>query len=115
MEYTKDSLETVRKNLAQGKAVLLDVRELGEWKQGHLADATLLPLSELRKMAKEEELRDKIVKDLPRDKIIYCHCGSGVRVINATQLLEKEGVKIQPLEAGYKDLLEAGFPRGSQP
>jgi len=111
VEYTKDGYDTVREKLAQGKAVLIDVREAGEWKQGHLADATLMPLSDLRKMSKDTELRDSVLRALPQDKIIYCHCASGVRVITATQILEKLGYKIRPLEAGYKELLEAGFPR----
>ncbi len=111
VEYTKDGYDTVREKLAQGKAVLIDVREAGEWKQGHLADATLMPLSDLRKMSKDIELRDSVLRALPQDKIIYCHCASGVRVITATQILEKLGYKIRPLEAGYQELLEAGFPR----
>jgi len=111
VEYTKDSFDAVLENLAQRKAVLIDVREAGEWKQGHLADATLIPLSELRKMSKDPQVRDSIVDRLPQDKIIYCHCASGVRVITATQILEKLGYKIRPLEAGYKELLEVGFPR----
>lgn len=115
VEYTKDSYGTVLENLAQGKAVLIDVREVGEWKQGHLADATLIPLSELRKMSKDGKLRDGLVESLPQDKVIYCHCASGVRVITATQILEKFGFKIRPLEAGYKQLLEAGFPPARQP
>lgn len=115
VEYTKDNFETVRKNLSDRKAVLIDVREAGEWKQGHLADAELLPLSELRKSTKDAQIRERVVESLPRDKIIYCHCASGVRVITATQILETLGFKIRPLEAGYQELLEAGFPRGSQP
>jgi rhodanese-related sulfurtransferase len=115
VEYTTDSYDTVLKNLAQGKAVLIDVREVGEWKQGHLADATLIPLSALRKMAKDAEVRDRVVESLPTDKIIYCHCASGVRVITATQILDKFGYKIRPLEAGYGELVEKGFPRAKQP
>lgn len=111
VDYTKDSFDAVLENLAQRKAVLIDVREAGEWKQGHLADATLIPLSELRKMSKDPQVRDSIINRLPQDKIIYCHCASGVRVITATQILEKLGYKIRPLEAGYKELLEVGFPR----
>src|SRR5260221_12550911 len=46
-EHTKDSLDTVRQNLAEKKAILIDVREQKECEQGHLADARLLSLSEL--------------------------------------------------------------------
>jgi len=47
-EHTKDSLETVKKNLKEKKAVLLDVREQREWDAGHLQQALLVPLSKLR-------------------------------------------------------------------
>jgi len=38
---TSDSLDDVRKAVADGKAVLVDVREQGEWDAGHLAGAVL--------------------------------------------------------------------------
>jgi rhodanese-related sulfurtransferase len=43
------SLESVKEDLAAGKAVLLDVREAGEWNDGHLQDARPLPLSQIEK------------------------------------------------------------------
>ncbi len=115
VEYTRDDHATIRRNLAQKKAVLIDVRETGEWKQGHLADATLVPLSKLRLMSQDPVIRNQVTQSLPQDKVIYCHCASGVRVITAAQILQKLGYDIQPLEAGYKELREAGFPPGQQP
>jgi phage shock protein E len=47
-EHTKDSLDTVKKNLAAKKAVLLDVREKDEWDDGHLKDAMPAPISALK-------------------------------------------------------------------
>ena len=46
---------------------------------------------------------------LPMDKIIYCHCRSGGRVLMATSILEKLGYDIRPLKAGYSELLMGGF------
>src|SRR5690606_21967495 len=41
-EYTSDDFAKVQQNLAEKKAVLIDVREVGEWKQSHLKQATLV-------------------------------------------------------------------------
>jgi hypothetical protein len=43
-DHTADSLDTVTKALADGKAVLIDVREDSEWAGGHLKDARHLAL-----------------------------------------------------------------------
>lgn len=109
-EHTEDTLATVRQNLSDKKAVLIDVREPGEWKQGHLIDASLVPLSDLKKLAADPQVKAKLEKALPKDRIIYCHCRSGVRVLSAADILGKLGYDIRPLSAGYSDLRDAGFP-----
>lgn len=106
-EHTKDSLETVQKNVAAKKAVLLDVREQDEWKDGHLEDARFAPLTELRTEAGAKRL----AKKLPRDKILYTHCVVGKRSVAAAQILRKYGYDVRPLKAGYRELLEAGFKK----
>ena len=109
-EHTKDSLDTVKENLSEKKAILIDVREQKEWDNGHLQDARLLPLSQLRQISKDSALQQKLEKDFPKDRIVYCHCGSGVRVLTASGILGKLGYDIRPLAAGFDDLREAGFP-----
>jgi rhodanese-related sulfurtransferase len=104
-EHTMDSLTKVRTALDQKQAVLIDVREQDEWDEGHLQDAKLVPLSALPKLIDDE----KIAKQLPKDKIIYCHCKAGGRVIKAADLLRAEGYDVRPLKQGYVDLLDAGF------
>jgi rhodanese-related sulfurtransferase len=106
-EHTRDTLATVKKALADGKAVLADVREKDEWDDGHIKGAKLLPLSTLTKGAKKED----VVKVLPKGKIIYCHCASGRRVLKAADHLKKMGYDVRPLKQGYNDLIEAGFPK----
>ena len=54
-KHTKDSLDAVKKALSEKKAVLIDVREKGEWDDGHLAGAALLPLSGLKQNATSKE------------------------------------------------------------
>jgi phage shock protein E len=104
-EHTKDSLDTVKKAVADDKAVLLDVREKAEWEQGHLRDAKFLALSALRRGISADEL----ARVLPKDKVIYCHCASGVRCLRAADILKKSGYDVRPLKAGYKELVKSGF------
>lgn len=104
-EHTKDSLQTVKENVTEKKAVLVDVREKAEWDEGHIAGAVLLPLTELRKGIDAKSLEKK----LPKDLIIYTHCVIGKRSLTAADILEKHGYEVRPLKAGYKELLGAGF------
>lgn len=105
-EHTKDSLSDIKKALADKKAVLLDVREKGEWDKGHLKDATLLPLSALR----GDTLPKDLVQLLPKDKIIYAHCAVGKRCLTAAEILKKHGYEVRAIKEGYRGLLQAGFP-----
>lgn len=114
-EHTDDSLDKVKENLADKKAVLIDVRESTEWKRGHLQAATLVPLSELKRLDADADVRRKLSAKLPKDRIIYCHCGSGVRVLTAADILGKLGYDVRPLAAGFDDLREAGFPVAANP
>ncbi len=107
--HTVDSLELVKERIRAKQAVLIDVREIYEWKDGHLQDATLVPLSAVRKDALTSEMK----KSLPKDKPIYCHCMSGQRVLMASKLLREQGYDIRPLQLGYDKLLDAGFKQAS--
>jgi phage shock protein E len=109
-EHTKDSLKTVKKNVDEEKAVLLDVREKSEWDDGHVAGAVLLPLSDLKKGMTPESLQKK----LPKDRIVYTHCAVGKRSLTAADLLSKQGYDVRPLKAGYRELLEAGFKKAAE-
>ena len=108
--HTTDSLDSVKERLTSKEAVLIDVRELTEWNEGHLEDARLVPLTEIR----DPQKRINATKDLSKEEIIYCHCRSGKRVFIATHYLTKDGYDIRPLKDGYKDLLSAGFEKAKQ-
>jgi rhodanese-related sulfurtransferase len=107
IEHTKDSLQTVKKNLQEGKAILLDVREKSEWDAGHLEHAVLVPLSKL----KTSEDPKKLAKELDTKKIIYCHCKAGRRALSAAEILKKQGYEVRPLKQGYEELLEGGLSK----
>ncbi len=62
---------------------LLDVRTIPEFKEGHLRDATLIPVDALAKnlgMLKQE-----------KNKKIIVYCRSGSRSVMASRILEKNG------------------------
>ena len=107
--HTQDTLETVQRKLAVGEAVLWDVREQDEWDQGHLQAATLMPLSILTKEFRDGTLAPRLHRQVPADKIVYCHCRAGVRVLTAANVLNALGYDVRPLEAGYAALLNLGF------
>jgi rhodanese-related sulfurtransferase len=107
LEHTKDSLETVKKNLQERKAVLLDVREKTEWDAGHLEQAVLAPLSKLKEGSDPKTL----VKDLDKKTIIYCHCRAGRRALTAGEILKNLGYEVRPLKQGYDELVKEGFAK----
>jgi len=106
VDHTTDSLATIKKNVESKKAVLVDVREKGEWDEGHLKGAIFLPLSSLRDGITAAER-----KQLPQGKIIYLHCAVGFRAKVAANLLEKYNAKVRPLPQGYDELLDSGFQK----
>lgn len=104
-EHTTDTLETVKKSVVDGKALLVDVREADEWKDGHLKVAKFVPLSDLKKGIPEADLK----KTLPAGSVLYLHCGSGKRSLTAADILKKQGYDVRPLKDGYRELVKFGF------
>ena len=108
-DLSNDPLPTVQENVATHKAVLVDVREPGEWKEGHVEGAISLPLSSLKKGGDTSAVEHQ----LPKDKIVYTHCVMGVRALKAAKILEGLGYNVRPLKAGYEDLVKAGFEKAA--
>jgi rhodanese-related sulfurtransferase len=106
-ELSDDPLPTVQENVATQKAVLVDVREPGEWKAGHVEGAISLPLSSIKKGGDTNAIEQQV----PKDKIVYTHCVMGVRALKADKILEKLGYNVRPLKANYEDLVKAGFKK----
>jgi rhodanese-related sulfurtransferase len=105
--HTKDSLQTVKDNVKSGKAVIVEVREQGEWDAGHVKVAILAPMSKLRREAEAKEL----LKLVPKDKIVYTHCKAGGRALMCGDILKANGYDVRPLKPGYEDLIQAGFEK----
>jgi len=105
VKHTEDSIETVKEKLADGTAVILDVRELAEWDAGHLKVAKFVPLSMLREL--EPEVRE--IEGVAKDKVVYVHCRSGKRSLTAAPFLTALGYQVRPLLWGYEALVEKGL------
>jgi rhodanese-related sulfurtransferase len=107
VEFTKDTLEVVKTNVAKKKAVLIDVRSQEEWNKGHLEGSIFLPVDSLRKDVDPKML----AKKLPKDKTLYTFCVVGMRAKAAAKVLMKHGYTVKALKPGYDDLIKAGFKK----
>lgn len=112
--YATDSLDAIKKQVAERKAVLVDVREKNEWDQGHLNGAVFLPLSQLTAWERDGLApADKaaLEKALPKGAVVFTHCAAGGRSVPGGEILRKLGHDARPLRQGYQALLQAGFAK----
>ena len=79
---------------------LLDVRQPDEYRAGHIAGSTLIPLGELTAR----------IGELPQDREILCVCRSGSRSGSAVRLLSSKGYKAVNLSGGIFAWQHAGLP-----
>lgn len=73
--------EDFRHQIENGKPILIDVRETGEFRSGYIRGAINLPLSQLSQRLGE----------VPKDKPIFLYCQSGMRSKSAAKILQKNG------------------------
>ncbi|MEQ1825562.1 MAG: rhodanese-like domain-containing protein [Pirellula sp.] len=104
-EHTKDTLEKVKENVEAKKAMLVDVRDLGEWNNGHIKGAVHLPIRDLQDKYDEAKIR----KEIPKGTIVYTYCVVGMRALKSSKYIEKAGFEVRPLKPGYDDLVKFGF------
>lgn len=98
------TIEQARERLAKNpKAILLDVREDDEWKNGHPAESVHLGKGILE--------RDIEVRFPDTDAEIIMYCGGGYRSILTCDVAQKMGYKnVSSLIGGYKGLVAANWP-----
>ena len=104
-EHVKEiTVEEARERLARDpKAVLMDVREDGEWQAGHAAQAV-----HLGKGILERDL-EKTVPDAGTEIIMYC--GGGYRSALTADAAQRMGYRnVYSLIGGYKGLLAGNWP-----
>lgn len=84
-------------------ALLLDVRESGEFEQGHILNALHIPRSGLADRVKE--------LDKHRGRPIIAYCATGNRSVAACQLLQRHGhEKVYNLGGGIHAWKNANLP-----
>ena len=88
---------------AAGGAVLVDVREDDEWRNGHAVGAI-----HLGKGVLERDL-ERLLPDANAEIILYC--GGGFRSALACDSAQRMGYKkVLSLAGGYKAMVAAGWP-----
>ena|SRR5690606_7890415 len=60
---------------------VIDVREVHEYRRGHIEGAVNIPLSQLQQR----------VEEIPKDKQVLLYCQSGMRSKQAAKLLSRKG------------------------
>lgn len=85
----------------QESAFILDVRQPEEWNEGHIPNATLIPLDQLAPR----------VNELPRDREIVVVCRSGNRSREGTLILLENGFKqVSSMAGGITNWAAKGYP-----
>lgn len=79
-DFKQVNVDKVRE-LVENNEYIVDVRERGEYANGHIKGSKNIPLSELRERTNE----------IPKDKPVYLHCRTGQRSYNATLALQNLG------------------------
>jgi phage shock protein E len=95
-----NALELSAKLKEDNDALVLDVRQPEEYREGHIAGSKLIPLGELNKRLNE----------LPKDKEIICVCASGSRSQSATKFLVGAGYNAFDMQGGMFMWQRASLP-----
>ncbi len=92
--------EQTEQALADGKAILVDVREQYEWDEGRIADAQHI---ELERLASKSD-------DLPKGTTIIFNCRLGARSAMAAQAFRGAGFDAWSMAGGIQRWHEEGRP-----
>jgi rhodanese-related sulfurtransferase/DNA-binding transcriptional ArsR family regulator len=96
------SKEDLVQQIADGAVVVLDVRPVVEYEQGHVAGARSIPIDEL----------ERRLTELPRDQEIVAYCRGPYCVFSdeAVTLLVERGYRARRLTEGLPEWRAAGYP-----
>lgn len=104
--YENASIEHAARHWQQGEAsavpfAIIDVRTPGEYAEGHVKGARLIPVNELAGRLAE----------VPKDRQVYVYCHSGKRSARAAALLASHGFgKVENVLGGIVAWRAAGHP-----
>lgn len=95
--------DQIKQELKSNDAIIIDVREDYEVKEGKLEQAVHIPLG----LIETPEHLAK-VKEMAKEKKVYIYCRSGARSQRAVNTLKKHGVNAVNA-GGYEDLSKKGL------
>jgi rhodanese-related sulfurtransferase len=91
--------DAIKRGLADGSIVLVDVREPHEFAAGHIPGSVSHPLSSFDPSS------------LPSDKRVVLSCAAGVRSARAVEFAQALGRNVtEHYKGGFKDWVAAGEP-----
>ncbi|MCL4249046.1 MAG: rhodanese-like domain-containing protein [Anaerolineae bacterium] len=99
-QYDIQSTEAQARLQSVQAPYVLDVRTPGEYRQGHIDGAVLIPLDEL----------DRRIQEVPADREILVVCRSGARSGIATSQLRAAGYNAFNLSGGIMSWMRSGLP-----
>jgi rhodanese-related sulfurtransferase len=85
--------------VADGNAMLVDVRTRQEWKTGHAPEARHISLASL----------DNQMGRIPRDRTVLAICATGSRSARATAMLQSAGFEARNVKGGMRAWARAGL------
>lgn len=104
--YENTTINHAHDHWLQGKNssvpfLFLDVRTPGEYANGHIPGARLIPMQELANR----------IGEVPRNKQVYVYCESGGRSTRAAKMLAEAGLtNIENIPASMAGWRKAGYP-----
>jgi hydroxyacylglutathione hydrolase len=91
--------------LPDDRALVLDVRQIGEFDSGHVRDAINVALHELPQR----------ISELPQDRQLWVHCASGYRASIAAALLDRERRAVVLIDDDYSNAEKLGITTPAVP
>ena len=86
-----------------GNGIILDVRTPGEVAQGYIADAVIIDIYDQNFITE--------LNKLPKDKEVYVYCASGMRSVQAAEILLQNGfTHVYNMNEGLVDWQRSGYP-----
>jgi rhodanese-related sulfurtransferase len=98
MDVAEISVNELAQLMADGSAVLIDVRETDEYQAGHVPGALLVPLGTV-----------PVQVEVFTGEPTYVICRSGARSMRACEFLAEEGRPVVNVAGGTLAWIEAGF------
>jgi rhodanese-related sulfurtransferase len=100
---TEISPQDAAAKLKRAEAVIVDVREKGEWDEEHIPGAIHMSRGTI-----ELDIEEKVPDT---NAMIICHCGGGGRSALAAESLQKMGYKnVRSMAGGFKTWRAIGLP-----